>query len=165
VVDPGLDVEQTRAWPQLRHNLVHDLTALNKVEMILWDDWGLLEQEQLREGDLQLLDRVAEVTLAGEEAFGELRQLYETDERLRVPSAVTSYSPTTGARVRSPLDDLTRVPARPASASSTRSIAVMFAPRWPLPRRLVPVPRSPGRISALPPSATTVVRRRRLRSR
>ena len=97
LVDPGLDVPVTRGWPQLRHNLVHDLTALNKVEMLLWDDWGLLEEEELSERDLELLDHVAEVTLAGDEAFSEVRRLYEAEEGLRMPGAVTSYSPTTGA--------------------------------------------------------------------
>jgi hypothetical protein len=91
VVAPELEIEQTRGWPQLRHNLVHDLAALNKVEMILWDDWGLLEVEGSSGEELELLDRVARVTLFGE--LEEVRRLYEAEPGLRVPSAVTSFSP------------------------------------------------------------------------
>ncbi len=97
LVDPGLEVPATRGWPQLRHNLVHDLTALNKVEMLLWDDWGLLLEEELSESDLRLLDRVAELTLAGDEAFArDPAASTKPRTRLRMPGAVTSHSPTTG---------------------------------------------------------------------
>ena len=41
VTDPDLEIPATRGWPQLRHNLVHDLAALNKTEMLLWEDWGM----------------------------------------------------------------------------------------------------------------------------
>src|SRR3712207_9394020 len=40
----GLDLENTRSWPYLQHNLIHDLAALNKVEMLLWDAWGLADE-------------------------------------------------------------------------------------------------------------------------
>jgi len=93
LVDPGLDIEDTRGWPYLRHNLVHDLAALNKVEMLLWDGWGLIERERPSEQELQLLDHLAQVTLSGDAAFDELRRLYNTEPGLQVPSAVTSYSP------------------------------------------------------------------------
>jgi hypothetical protein len=98
VVAPDLDIEQTRGWPQLRHNLVHDLAALNKVEMILWDEWGLLEEERPSEADLTLLDRVAEVTVTGDADCA--RQLYETEPRLHVPSVVTSFSMVTEGEPR-----------------------------------------------------------------
>ena len=96
LVDPELDVEQTRGWPQLRHNLVHDLATLNKVEMLLWDDWGLLEAEQPSEDDLGLLDEVAKATISKDGAVAELRRLYGSEPRLRVPGTVTSYNPLTG---------------------------------------------------------------------
>ena len=92
LVHPDLDVAMTRGWPYLRHNVVHDLAALNKVEMLLWDYWGLMEVERPSEGDLVLLDRVARATLTGE-APAEVQTLYADDARLRVPRTVTSYSP------------------------------------------------------------------------
>ena len=35
-----------------------------------------------------LLDRVAALTLAGDDAFTEVRAIYESDDRLRVPPVV-----------------------------------------------------------------------------
>lgn len=93
LVDPELEIEQTRGWSYLRHNLVHDLAALNKAEMVLWDYWGIMEKEEpSSEEELGLLDRVAEVILA-DASLQELKNLYE-EPGLRVPATVTSYSPT-----------------------------------------------------------------------
>lgn len=94
LVDPGLEIEQTRGWSYLRHNLVHDLASLNKAEMVLWDYWGLMETEPPSEKDLALLDRVARATLSLDGSFREVRALYEEEPGLRVPTSVTSYSPT-----------------------------------------------------------------------
>jgi hypothetical protein len=96
LVDPGLELEQLRGWPYLRHNVVHDLAALNKVEMILWDEWGLMEEEIGSERDLSLLDEVAGATISGDGDVAELRRLYDSEPRLRVPGTVTSYNPLTG---------------------------------------------------------------------
>jgi hypothetical protein len=92
LVDPELEIEDTRGWPYLLHNLIHDLAALNKTEMILWDEWGLIGKEP-SEVDLGLLDRVATLTLAAGETFPEVRSIYETTPGLKVPTAVKSYSP------------------------------------------------------------------------
>lgn len=62
LVSPELDIEMTRGWPYLRHNLIHDLAALNKQEMILWDYWGLANRERPSEEEIALLDRVARST-------------------------------------------------------------------------------------------------------
>ena len=40
VVYPSLDLPLTKGWPYVRHNLIHDLAALAKHEMLLWDNWG-----------------------------------------------------------------------------------------------------------------------------
>jgi transglutaminase superfamily protein len=96
LVSPDLDLEVTRSWPYLRHNVVHDLAALNKVEMLLWDGWGLVEQDELAPPDLELLDRVAAATASVDPDLAELRRLYDGEPGLRVPSTVTSYSPLTG---------------------------------------------------------------------
>jgi Transglutaminase-like superfamily len=96
LVDPDLDIEMTRSWPYLRHNLIHDLAALNKVEMVLWDSWGLIEQEHLAERDLELLDQVAKATASADPDLSELRRLHDGEPVLRVPATVTSYSPISG---------------------------------------------------------------------
>lgn len=96
LVDPGLEIEQLRGWPYLRHNVVHDLAALNKVEMLLWDEWGLMEDNRPSDRDLSLLDEVAVATVSEDGDFAELRRLYDAEPRLRVPGTITSYSPLTG---------------------------------------------------------------------
>ena len=92
VVAPELEIPDIRSWPYLAHNVVHDLAALNKVEMILWDSWGLIEQGRLGDDDLELLDRVASVTASEDPDLEDLRRLYETPS-LRVPATVRSYDP------------------------------------------------------------------------
>jgi hypothetical protein len=99
VVDPGLDIPMTRSWPYLVHNLLQDLAALNKHEMVLWDWWGLAESNNLTADRLALLDRAAEVMASGEATVDDLRDLYNRAE-LRVPSVVTCYSPAADAPVR-----------------------------------------------------------------
>jgi hypothetical protein len=47
----------------------------DKVEMILWDDWRLTEEPDLVR-DLELLDRVAAVTVAADPDLSKLRRLY-----------------------------------------------------------------------------------------
>jgi len=71
----------------IRGDLVRDLLALNKIEILPWDSWGLMggKDRGLSADDMALLDRVAALTLAGDEAFLELRWLYENDARLRMP--------------------------------------------------------------------------------
>ena len=95
VVSPQLELPDTRGWPYLRHNLVHDLAALNKTEMLLWDGWGLAEQREVGDDELALLDRLAALTAAADPPLAELRRLFQ-EEALRVPPVVTSWNPLTG---------------------------------------------------------------------
>ena len=97
VVDPDLDAPPTRSWAQLRHNLVQDLAALNKHEMLLWDDWGLLETHGSSDAELALLDRVADVTRRADPDFAAVRSLHSDEPGLRVPAMVTSFNPIAGA--------------------------------------------------------------------
>jgi Transglutaminase-like superfamily len=96
VVDPGLDIPETRSWLQLKHNLVQDLAALNRREMLLWDDWGLGGNVAPAEADLSLLDRVADLTRTENASLAEIREIYESEPGLRVPDVVTSFNPLTG---------------------------------------------------------------------
>lgn len=67
-------------------DLIRDFLALNKVEILPWDDWGLmfgLDEVPSAEHAAEL-DRVAALTLGGDEAWAKLRALYESDDRLRV---------------------------------------------------------------------------------
>ena len=69
-------------------DLLRDLAALGKTEMLPWDVWGVMPSpnEPMQTEALALFDRIAAVTRAPD-ASAELRTLYE-DERLRVPPTV-----------------------------------------------------------------------------
>ena len=71
-------------------NLRLDLAALNKVEMLPWDSWGKGwgPGEEPTEEHLRLFDSVAELTIDPDSSFDELRQRYETDDKLRMPGTV-----------------------------------------------------------------------------
>ncbi len=91
-------------------NVLRDLASLNRMELLPWDVWGLMPKadSELTDERKALLDRIAALTLAGDEAFPEIRKIYESDERLRVPPVVINAlrnrpeaitgGPTTGGR-------------------------------------------------------------------
>jgi len=93
-------VPDLRGWLVLRHYLVHELAALNGMELLIWDLWGLAEIEEgdLTEVHMALLDHVAALTEAGNDTFPILRSTYEGNAVLRVPARVTSWSPVTRDR-------------------------------------------------------------------
>ncbi len=97
VVAPELDIPALRGWPYIAHNVVHDLAALNKTEMLLWDAWGM----QLTGGgpvsaaDAAMLDEVCAVTADPGIAASTLAGVGARDG-LRVPPAVTSFDPNGG---------------------------------------------------------------------
>ncbi|MBO0832157.1 MAG: transglutaminase domain-containing protein, partial [Actinobacteria bacterium] len=99
VVDPSLDIPATRGWPFVRHNLIHDLAALNRHEMVLWDNWGWTDPDaDLGSEQLAELDKVAFATSAAA-TVAEVEAFYARDG-LRVPAEVTSYSPAHQAPLR-----------------------------------------------------------------
>jgi hypothetical protein len=71
-------------------NLVHDIAALNKMEMLRWDVWGAMPHPDtsLKADDLAFFDYLTALTREPGESFEKLRRLYEDDDRLRVPSSV-----------------------------------------------------------------------------
>jgi Transglutaminase-like superfamily len=71
-------------------NVIRDLASLNRMEMLPWDVWGAMDMNDaaLTDEKKALLDKVAALTLAGDDKFGEVRAIYESDERLRVPPVV-----------------------------------------------------------------------------
>lgn len=73
-------------------NLRLDLAALNKVEMLPWDVWGLgwRPGDQPTEEMLVAFDSVAELTVDPDAHFDDLRARYQTDESLRMPGTVFS---------------------------------------------------------------------------
>ena len=75
-------------------NVVRDLAALNKREMLAWDSWGLMREwtrdEPIPDAAAARLDTVAALTASSPPDWKAVREMYESDERLRVPAVVTS---------------------------------------------------------------------------
>ncbi len=78
---------QWRGLGFIRGDLIRDFLALNKIEILPWDLWGLMLQpdENMPAEEVQLLDRMAELTLAGNQQLGEMRKLYTHEPRLHLP--------------------------------------------------------------------------------
>lgn len=79
--------EQGLWW--IAGNLIRDLAALNRVEMLPWDVWGMMPRPSARisEDEAALLDRVAALMGGGDARFAALKDIYE-DKRLKVPRTV-----------------------------------------------------------------------------
>ena len=79
----------------IRGNLIQDLAAQNKMELLNWDCWGLMLSEVETHTDEQrrLLDKVALLTQAGSEALSEIQAIYEAQPFLKVPRVITCYDP------------------------------------------------------------------------
>jgi hypothetical protein len=77
----------------VRGNLVRDVAALNKMELLPWDGWGITEgeDETLTADDHRFLDDVANLTSEDVPDWARVRELYECDGRLRVPPTIISY--------------------------------------------------------------------------
>lgn len=72
-------------------NVGRDLAALNKVEMLPWDDWGALAGDETHGSSDELVDEIAALIMTGDTAA--IRARYEADADLRVPSTVMSLGP------------------------------------------------------------------------
>jgi hypothetical protein len=91
VVAPDLPQPFLRSWAYLTHNLVFDLAALHKDEMILWDLWGPLTMGRPKPDESTLDDLAA---ILAEQHRGLYRPLVpDTFDDLRVPAVVTSVTP------------------------------------------------------------------------
>lgn len=79
----------------VRGNLIRDIMALNKVEILPWDGgFGLLDYTSGEPADADhvvgLLDRIAVLTQGGNPTFAELRSLYESEPGLHFSVPQTS---------------------------------------------------------------------------
>jgi hypothetical protein len=77
----------------IKGNFVRDVAALNKMELLPWDCWGLIfsDYASLPPDDLSLLDRLADLTETDVPDFESVRQIYESDPRLCVGNSIQSY--------------------------------------------------------------------------
>jgi hypothetical protein len=86
----GIFVGDLRGLWYIAGELVRDVAALNKMEMLPWDTWGAMPRphDDLRDDQLAFFDRLAALTREPDASFEELRGLYEGDDRLCVPATV-----------------------------------------------------------------------------
>ena len=78
-----------RGWPFMRASLLLELHALNKLELLPWDNWwelGAKSEERLTPEDRALLDHLAELTIHPDEHFDELLLAYENEEQFAGPT-------------------------------------------------------------------------------
>jgi hypothetical protein len=73
----------------VRDNMQRDMVALNKVEVLPWDNWGCVSgsQDNPVGEELERLDRMAALTVDADAAFGDMRALYEATPALHPPAA------------------------------------------------------------------------------
>jgi len=67
----------------VRANVVRDFLALNKIELLPWDGWGPMADSEAEAvtRNVPLIDRLANLTVAGDELFLALRATYEYERR------------------------------------------------------------------------------------
>ena len=81
--------EGMNGWWFIAGNLVRDAAALNKMEMLPWDVWGLMPlQKALTDEQFAYFDQLAALTQSLDDTFDTLRTRYNNDEGLRVPQTV-----------------------------------------------------------------------------
>ncbi|WP_419997351.1 transglutaminase domain-containing protein [Streptomyces boninensis] len=95
----GVSVVNLTGLPEVQCNVVKDLAALNGVEVLPWDGWGLADAdlELVGPADYALLDAAAAAGAEGD--FVAARRLYAENEGLRVPRTITSHTTYTGERL------------------------------------------------------------------
>ena len=96
-LDPALFGSlENRGMHAIRCTLIHDLAALNRVEMLPWDRWGLMlpPDEMLSDDDITLLDTVAHVTVGAlaTPSPEAVTALFASDARLCPPMPVESMN-------------------------------------------------------------------------
>ena len=65
--------------------VIRDFLAFNRVEILPWDHgFGVMDDPE-GEADTALIDRLAALTMKGDEAFQEIRGFYEGEVRLHIP--------------------------------------------------------------------------------
>jgi hypothetical protein len=73
-------------------NLVRDVASLNKMEMLPWDCWGIILNDQLNDPeDLGMLDEMASLTEGDVPEWQVVHSRFEDDARLRLENSVLSY--------------------------------------------------------------------------
>jgi hypothetical protein len=85
----GLSIINEQGLWWIAQNLIRDLAALNRVEMLPWDVWGMMPRpsDTISDDDKTFLDRAAALTLGGDDMITALLEVYD-DPRVKVPRKV-----------------------------------------------------------------------------
>jgi hypothetical protein len=86
----GIFVGDLRGLWFIAANLIRDVAAFSRMEMLPWDVWGAMVPPgaELNADQLTFFDHLAALTAAPDASFGRLRAIHDEDERVRVPSTV-----------------------------------------------------------------------------
>jgi nucleotide-binding universal stress UspA family protein len=86
----GIAFAQLRGLSFIAGDVVRDIAALNKVEMLPWDVWGAQPrpEEQMHAEQLALFDTLAPLSRDPDASFDVLRKVYAEHAHLRVPATV-----------------------------------------------------------------------------
>ena len=86
----GLSVVKEAGDWWIAANIVRDVAALNNMEMLPWDSWGAMPKpgEPIDDERMALFDRLAALTSDPDFPQPQLTEMYESDDRLRVPGTV-----------------------------------------------------------------------------
>jgi hypothetical protein len=82
----GLSFLNEQGWWWIAANMVRDAAALENVEVLPWDSWGVMPGPD-DPVDMALFDDLAAATIAPDDTVAERRRLLQ-DERLRIPAKV-----------------------------------------------------------------------------
>lgn len=85
--------KQIRGWWYLRNKLIQDFCALNKMELLLWDCWGMMLADSSdafleHKKPVELLDTVAKLTTQTPIDVGKIQQIYAMEKGLQVGAQV-----------------------------------------------------------------------------
>lgn len=83
-----------KGWAFVRSNVIQDFMALNKIELLPWDNWGLkVSEEESRRVEVDLIDTIADLCVNAGTRFSEISALYEREPRLHPDPAWTVDMP------------------------------------------------------------------------
>lgn len=74
-------------WDFIKGNVLRDLLSLNKIELLPWDDWGIVTApvESFTQEQMDLIDQVAALCLGGNAAFEAVLEMYHNNPSFHVP--------------------------------------------------------------------------------
>jgi hypothetical protein len=88
----GIEFENLRGLWYIGGNLVRDLAALNKMEMLPWDVWGAQIQPppegKLGPHEIKYFDKLAPFSRSPSSSFPEVQRIYNNASGLKVPDVV-----------------------------------------------------------------------------